>query len=201
MIEENTRGSCNEGDLMKARCRLKRYDESSNLGYAADAKRARDDKVFDNKNAVRPLFDNNTLTKVHHSNNDTFENVFALEILNHEQLEVENYTKVNREADKLQKPGQTAQTFHMFLSKEDNVNTGKQGLGFKNQNDVENPFILNKAKELTPSLYNIDEMGKDLPFDYKIMSEEELKCEAEKHLKVKQRKSPLSYHGFVYSDT
>ncbi|GKC07746.1 hypothetical protein Tco_0999356, partial [Tanacetum coccineum] len=89
----------------------------------------------------------------------------------------------------------------MLLPKEDNVNTGKQGLGFENQNDVENPFILNKAKVLTPSLYNIDEIGKDLLSDHKIISEEELKCEAEKRLKVKQRKSPLSYHGFVYGDT
>ncbi|GJX72904.1 hypothetical protein Tco_0311499 [Tanacetum coccineum] len=60
---------------------------------------------------------------------------------------------------------------------------------------------LNKGKELTPSLYNIDEMGKDLLFDHKIISEEELKCEGEKRLKVKQRKSSLSYHGFVYGET
>nr|GEY22217.1 putative reverse transcriptase domain-containing protein [Tanacetum cinerariifolium] len=79
---------------MKAKRRLKR-DESSSLGYVADAERARDDKVIsDNKNAVKPSFDNNTLTKAHHSNNDTFKNVFALEILNHEQLEVKNYIKV-----------------------------------------------------------------------------------------------------------
>ncbi|GKB16793.1 hypothetical protein Tco_0850716 [Tanacetum coccineum] len=61
--------------------------------------------------------------------------------------------------------------------------------------------ILNKGKELTPSLYNINEMGKDLLSDYKIISEEELKCEGEKRLKVKQRKSSLSYHGFVYGET
>ncbi|GJZ50920.1 hypothetical protein Tco_0605435 [Tanacetum coccineum] len=96
---------------------------------------------------------------------------------------------------------ETAQTFHMLLPKEDNFNTGKQGLGFKNQNDVDNPFLLNKAMELTPSLYNTDEMGKDLLFDHKIILEEELKCEAEKCLKVKQRKTPLSYHGFVYDET
>ncbi|GJR44760.1 hypothetical protein Tco_1312863 [Tanacetum coccineum] len=83
----------------------------------------------------------------------------------------------------------------MLLPKEDNVNTGKQGLGFENKNDVENPSLLNKAKELVPSLYNIDEMGKEL------LSEEELKREAKKRLKVKQRKSPLSYHGFVYGET
>ncbi|GJX75432.1 hypothetical protein Tco_0314027 [Tanacetum coccineum] len=89
----------------------------------------------------------------------------------------------------------------MLLPKEDNVQTGKQGLGFKNKNDVENPSILNKTKELTPSLYNIDKMGQDFLSDHKIISEEKLKCEAEKCLKVQQRKSPLSYHGFVYGET
>ncbi|GJZ39947.1 reverse transcriptase zinc-binding domain-containing protein [Tanacetum coccineum] len=89
----------------------------------------------------------------------------------------------------------------MLLPKEDNVNTRKLGLGFENQNDIENPFVLNKDKELTPSLYNIDEMGKELLSDHKINSEEELKCKAEKCLKVKHRKYPLSYHGFVYGDT
>ncbi|GKC57415.1 hypothetical protein Tco_1085013 [Tanacetum coccineum] len=85
----------------------------------------------------------------------------------------------------------TDQTLRMFLLKEDNVNTGKQGLGFENQNDDVNPSLLNKAKELAPCLYNIDEMGKDSLSDQKISSEEELKCEAEKRLKVKQRISPL----------
>ncbi|GJY67952.1 hypothetical protein Tco_0470934 [Tanacetum coccineum] len=89
----------------------------------------------------------------------------------------------------------------MLLPKEDNVQTGKQGLGFENQNDNVNPSVLNKAKELAPCLYNIDEMGKDELSDHKIISEEELKSGAEKHLKVKQRKSPLSYHGFVYEET
>ncbi|GJW61785.1 hypothetical protein Tco_0111120 [Tanacetum coccineum] len=89
----------------------------------------------------------------------------------------------------------------MLLLKEDNVQMGKQGLGFENKNDVENPSLLNKVKELAPCLYNIDEMGQDLLSDHKIISEEELKCEAEKRLKVKQRKSLLSYHGFVYGET
>ncbi|GJT41229.1 hypothetical protein Tco_0941094 [Tanacetum coccineum] len=96
---------------------------------------------------------------------------------------------------------QTAQTLRMLLPKEDSVHMRKPGLGFENQIDVENPFVLNKSKELAPSLYNIDEMGKELLSDYKIISEEELKCEAENRLKVKQRKSPLSYHGFVYGLT
>ncbi|GKD79945.1 hypothetical protein Tco_1342566 [Tanacetum coccineum] len=109
--------------------------------------------------------------------------------------------EINDLHNKLLKIGQTAQTFHMLLPKDDNVNTRKKGLGFKIQNNVENPFILNKAKELTPSLYNIAEMGKDLLSDHKIISEEELKCETEKRLKVKQRKSLISYHGFVYGET
>ncbi|GJV09175.1 hypothetical protein Tco_1346831 [Tanacetum coccineum] len=86
----------------------------------------------------------------------------------------------------------------MLLPKEDKVNTRIQVLGFENQNDDVNPRLLNKAMELAPCLYNIDEMGKDLLSDHKIISKEELKCEAEKCLKVKQRKSSLLYHGFVY---
>ncbi|GJW53423.1 hypothetical protein Tco_0097508 [Tanacetum coccineum] len=82
-----------------------------------------------------------------------------------------------------------------YDSEEDNVKTGKHGLGFENKNDVKNQSLLNKANELAPSLYNIDEMGQDLLSGHKIISKEELKCEAEKPMKVKQRKSPLSYHG------
>ncbi|GKB56118.1 hypothetical protein Tco_0912304 [Tanacetum coccineum] len=121
----------------------KQQNESSSLGHATDAERARVDKVVsDVKNdVVRPSFDNDTL------------------------------------------PEKT------MLIRENRVLA------------LRYPFILNKAKELTPSLYYIDKMGKDLRSDHKIISEEELKCEAEKCLKVKQRKSPLSYHGFVYGDT
>ncbi|GJQ98418.1 hypothetical protein Tco_0009557 [Tanacetum coccineum] len=108
------------------------------------------------------------------------------------------FASENGKFDELRKAGQTDLTLHMLLPKEDNVNTGKQGLGFRNQNDDVNPSLLNKAKELEPSLYNIDEMGNKLLSNHKIISEDELKCEAEKRLKVKQRKSPLSYHGFVY---
>nr|GEW57288.1 hypothetical protein [Tanacetum cinerariifolium] len=79
--------------------------------------------------------------------------------------------------------------------------TVSKGLGFENQNDNANPSVLNKAKELAPCLSNIEEMGKDERSYHKIISKEELKCEAEKRLKVKQRKSPLSYHGFVYAET
>ncbi|GJS33593.1 hypothetical protein Tco_0531975 [Tanacetum coccineum] len=77
----------------------------------------------------------------------------------------------------------TDQTLRMLLPKEYNVNTGKQGLAFKNQNDNVNPSVLNKAKELAPCFYNTEEMGKDEFSDHKIISEEELKCEAEKQMK------------------
>ncbi|GJY17193.1 hypothetical protein Tco_0388684 [Tanacetum coccineum] len=88
----------------------------------------------------------------------------------------------------------------MLLPKEDNVNTGKQGLGFENQNDDVNPSLLKKAKELAPCLYNIDEMGKDELSDHKIISEEELKFKnvnlqlnyLEKSL-VKEMKDDLKY--------
>ncbi|GJX49990.1 hypothetical protein Tco_0276835 [Tanacetum coccineum] len=109
--------------------------------------------------------------------------------------------QINDLDNKLQKVGKSNQTLRMLLPKEDNVNTGKQGLGFENHNDYVNPSLLNKAKDLAPCLYSIDEMGKDELSDHKIISEEELKYEAEKCLKVKQRKSPLSYHGVVYAET
>ncbi|GKA21678.1 hypothetical protein Tco_0701667 [Tanacetum coccineum] len=88
--------------------------------------------------------------------------------------------QINDLDNRLLKVRQTDQTLRMLLPKEHNINTGKQGFGFENQNDDVNPSLLNKAKELAPRLYNIDEMGKDELSDHKIISEKELKCEAEK---------------------
>ncbi|GKB10333.1 hypothetical protein Tco_0844256 [Tanacetum coccineum] len=86
---------------------LHKYDE-----------RARVDKVVsDVENVVaRPSYDNNTLIEVHHSNNDTFENVFALEIQNHERLEVKNCKKVNREAQ--QANASLTKELEIFMEKE-----------------------------------------------------------------------------------
>ncbi|GJU45389.1 hypothetical protein Tco_1202655 [Tanacetum coccineum] len=142
--------------------------------------------------------------KTFHEENEKYDQYVEPLLRRKNELENKNQEflkQINDLKNKLLKMGQPTQTFHMLLPKEDNVNTGKKGLGFEIQNNVENHFIMNKDKELTPSLYNIDEMGKDLLFDHKIISEEELKCEGEKRLKVKQRKSPLSYHGFVYGET
>ncbi|GKE42661.1 hypothetical protein Tco_1469945 [Tanacetum coccineum] len=183
---------------------IEQQDESISSGYDADEKEPVDKAIFDIENAdVRPSFDINTLNEVHHSNNDTLENVFAHGIQNHEQFESisdiyvvseNNNNIISDIPDMDPNIGQTTQTLHMLLPKEDNVNTGKHGFGFENQNDAENPFVPNKAKELTPSLYDIDKIGQDLSVDHKIISKEELESEIENYLKVKQRKSPLSYH-------
>nr|GEZ80072.1 hypothetical protein [Tanacetum cinerariifolium] len=77
----------------------------------------------------------------------------------------------------VEKCNETGQTLRMLLPNEDNVQTGKRSLGFENQNDNVNPSVVNKAKELAPCLYNIDEIGKDELSDHKIISEKELKCE------------------------
>ncbi|GJT14719.1 hypothetical protein Tco_0873425 [Tanacetum coccineum] len=102
--------------------------------------------------------------------------------------------QINDLDNKLRKAGQTDQTLRMLLPKEDNVQTEKQGRGFENKNDVENPSLLNKAKELAPSLYNIDEIGQDFLSDHKINSEEKLKCKAEKHLKYEKDFAKLEAH-------
>ncbi|GJZ34741.1 hypothetical protein Tco_0580558 [Tanacetum coccineum] len=130
------------------------------------------------KAAVQDM-DPNRDKKEHDYVDDEKERAFFASLVNNLKCEVENCTKVNQ----------------------DNVNTGKHGLGFDNQNDVENPNILKKANGLAPSLYNIDEMEKDFLFEHKIISDKELQHEAKKRLKVKQRKSSLSYHGFIYGLT
>ncbi|GKE65445.1 hypothetical protein Tco_1519606, partial [Tanacetum coccineum] len=66
---------------------IEQQDGRKSSSHATDAERTRVEMVVANKEnaVVRPSFANSTLTKVHHSNNDTFENVFAHEIQNHEQ--------------------------------------------------------------------------------------------------------------------
>nr|GEY16967.1 hypothetical protein [Tanacetum cinerariifolium] len=112
--------------LYESECLMKaREDGSSSSRHATDAEEARINKVVSDKNnaAVRPLFDNDTLAK---------DRLLRLSYVAHK--ENEKYV----ETDYLD--------FHMLLPKEDNDNTGKQGLGFENQNDGDNTFILNKTK-------------------------------------------------------
>ncbi|GJW27109.1 hypothetical protein Tco_0040920 [Tanacetum coccineum] len=54
--------------------------------------------------------------------------------------------QINDLDNRLRITRQNDQTLRMLLPKEDNVNTGKQGLGFGNQNNDVNPSLLNKAK-------------------------------------------------------
>ena len=63
---------------------------------------------------------------------------------------------------------------------------------------MKNLVFLNKVQKLTPILYNANDMGKELSDDLLFESQDILKSEEEKRLKVKQTKNPLSYHGFVY---
>ncbi|GJW40679.1 hypothetical protein Tco_0066524 [Tanacetum coccineum] len=139
---------------------------------------------------------------------------FFASLINNLKCDVEKCNEVNREAHQIKLlndeisnlKSQVCQNNKTFAKENGKFDERqclheKQGLGFENKNDVENSSLLSKAKELAPWLYNIDEMGQDSLSDHKIISEEELKCEAEKRLKVKQRKSPLSYHGFVYGET
>ncbi|GJR34834.1 hypothetical protein Tco_1210518 [Tanacetum coccineum] len=164
---------------------LEGNDADVDIGSLNDSKYTTWDKTFAKENEKYDEYDQPLLKRKN-----------ELEKKNQEFLK-----QINDLDNKLQKARQTDQTLRMLLPKDDNVQTGKHGLGFEKQNDNVNPSVLNKAKELTPCLYNFNEMGKDELSDHKIISEEELKCEAEKRLKVKQRKSLLSYLGFVYVET
>ncbi|GJT78759.1 hypothetical protein Tco_1045484 [Tanacetum coccineum] len=75
----------NEFSLRRNHC--KQQDESNSLGYDADAEKTLvDTTISDIENAdIELLYDTDTLTEVHHSNNDTSEDVFANEIQSHEQ--------------------------------------------------------------------------------------------------------------------
>ncbi|PWA62709.1 hypothetical protein CTI12_AA361260 [Artemisia annua] len=122
------------------------------------------------------------------------------------KLENENQEFLKRTNDlenKLRKLGQTSQTLNMLPTRDEDINTQTSGIGFENIDHVENekPGFLNKVQKLTPILYNANDMGKELSTDLLFEFEDILKSEEEKRLKVKQRKTPFSYHGFVYGCT
>ncbi|GJS05522.1 hypothetical protein Tco_0322030 [Tanacetum coccineum] len=140
--------------------------------------------------------DSDTVSEVHHH---MFENVFANGIQSHEQPEsipdtynvnennsniISDIPNMDPDSNKEEHDDVAYEQQHAFLAFL--INNLKC--------DVEKYNKVN-PKELVPCLYNIDEMGKDELSDPKIISKEELKCEAKKRLKVKHRKSPLSYHA------
>lgn len=111
--------------------------------------------------------------------------------------------RANDLENKLQKLGQTSQTINMLPTKDEEVYKQTSGIGFENSAQLEKgkPCFLNKVKKLTPILYNAEDMGKELSDDLLFESQDILKSEEEKRLKVKQTKNPLSYNGFVYGCT
>nr|GEU55199.1 hypothetical protein [Tanacetum cinerariifolium] len=177
----------------------KKLDESSSLGNDVDAEKILVETVASGiKNYdIRPTYDSDTVSEVSSEAQQANalltkelekykekEKYFAKEMTNESEYykkikllneEISNFKSQACQKEKSfhkenEKYAQTdCSDFSYVISKEDNVNMGKKGLGFKIQNNVKYPFILNKAKELTPSLYNIDEMGKDLLSDHKII--------------------------------
>nr|GEW99569.1 reverse transcriptase zinc-binding domain-containing protein [Tanacetum cinerariifolium] len=173
--------------------------ESENSSSTTPFSRLEDENKSSDKDStnadIGPSHDSDTVTEVPHSSNDTFENVFAHGIRSHKQPEsIPDTYKVNENNSNI--------ISHIpNMDPDRDKEEHDDALGFENQNDYVNLSLLNKAKELAPCLYNIEKIGKDELSDHKIISEEESKCEAKKRLKVKQRKSLLSYHGFVYAET
>ncbi|PWA54815.1 hypothetical protein CTI12_AA432160 [Artemisia annua] len=126
------------------------------------------------------------------------------------KLENENQEflkRANELENKLRKLGQTSQTLNMMPTKDDDVSKRTFGIGFENTDHLEKnlknekPCFLNKVQKLTPSLYDAEKLGKGLSTDVLFNSEDEEKSKEEKRLKVKQRKTPFSYHGFMYGCT
>nr|GEV75229.1 hypothetical protein [Tanacetum cinerariifolium] len=97
------------------------------------------------------------------------------------------FASENKKYDELRKAAQTDQTLCMLLPSEDMVKMGRKGLGFDDHNDVVNPSLLYKAKELVLNLYNAEKIRIDLPYDHKIISEEELKS----RIKVSKELAPV----------
>ncbi|GJW03706.1 hypothetical protein Tco_1562562 [Tanacetum coccineum] len=116
---------------------------------------------------------------------------FFASLIDNLKCDVEKCTKVNHEAP--QANALLTNELERYKKKEKH---------FAKDMIIESEYC-NKIKLLNDEISNLKSQAcqNDLLYDHKIISEEELKCEAEKRMKVKQRKSPLSYHGFVYGDT
>ncbi|GJR71790.1 hypothetical protein Tco_0084155 [Tanacetum coccineum] len=93
--------------------------------------------------------------------NEKYDEYVKLLLKGKNELENKNeefLKKINDLDNRLRKAGQTNQTLRMLLPKEDNVNTGKQGLGFENQNDDRiNTRVRNQlSDEFEPLVKNIN---------------------------------------------
>nr|GEV96650.1 hypothetical protein [Tanacetum cinerariifolium] len=161
--------SLDSEESIYANTSIEQHDESNSSGYDADAKRAQ--IVKNNSNIIFGIqdMDPNRGKEEHDDVDNEQEHALFTSLAINLKWDVENCTKIT-------------QTLHMLLPKEDSVNSGKQSLGFENQNDGENPYVLSKAKDLTPSLYEVDKMGQDSYADHKIISKEELESAIEKRI-------------------
>ncbi|PWA44004.1 hypothetical protein CTI12_AA530970 [Artemisia annua] len=188
---------------------LLKQKESLEVGYreAVLAKKRSIEQLYQemvlNNRKVQALLKENSDLKIENSRLQKTTSKF--EIVN-TKLENENQKflkQVNDLENKLQKLGQTTQTLNMLPTRDEDINTRTSGIGFENIDHLENekPGFLNKVQKLTPILYNAEDMGKELSTDLLFESQDILKSEEEKRLKVKQRKTPFSYHGFVYGCT
>ncbi|PWA99086.1 hypothetical protein CTI12_AA013290 [Artemisia annua] len=158
--------------------------------------------VLNNRKVQALLKDNSDLKSENSRLQKTNSN---FEILN-TKLENENQEFLKQANDienKLRKLGQTTQTLNMLPTRDEDINTETSGIGFENIDHLENekPGFLNKVQKLTSILYNAEDMGKELSTDLLFESQDILNSEEEKRLKVKQRKTPFSYHDFVYGCT
>ncbi|GJU46240.1 hypothetical protein Tco_1203506 [Tanacetum coccineum] len=131
---------------------------------------------------IGPSYDSDTMSEVHH---DIFENMFVHGIQNNEQPESILDTYVVNENNR------------SIISDIPNMDPDR---------DKEEQDYIDHEQQCTffaSLINNLNVMSKNvIRLIVKLNhSEEELKCEAEKCLKVKQRKSLLSYHGFVYGET
>ncbi|GKA22860.1 hypothetical protein Tco_0708822 [Tanacetum coccineum] len=122
---------------------------------------------------------------------DEQKHTFFASLIDNLKCDVEKCTKVNHEAPQA----------NALLTKE-LERYKKKEKHFAKDMTIESEYY-KKIKLLNDEISNLKSQAcqNDLLSDHKIISEEELKCEAKKRIKVKQRKSPLSYHGFVYGET
>nr|GEZ84251.1 integrase, catalytic region, zinc finger, CCHC-type, peptidase aspartic, catalytic [Tanacetum cinerariifolium] len=113
--------------------------------------------------------------------------IFELEeCVRNKDLEIEKcLERLNDYEKKLHKMGQTNQTVHMIMPSKDNLYNGRKRTGFENLSYFE------KAKDLTPSLYDEKVIGLGYTLMFLIHSDEAL--EIEKFKRSRENKIEFAY--------
>nr|GEY89695.1 hypothetical protein [Tanacetum cinerariifolium] len=108
------------------------------------------------------------------------------ECVRNKDLEIEKcLERLNFCENKLHKMGQTNQTVHMIMPSKDNLYNGRKGIGF------ENPSYFEKAKDLTPTLYDEKVIGLGYTLMFLKHSDEAL--EIEKFKRSRENKIEFAY--------